>query len=155
MKNASSLKIEETLKYIRYISYEEKRSSYMNENKVNNLLLNSILDFKKNLNEKTQKIYSINYKIEALTWFTDLNDNCLMLLNGLISSAKDLQSSLIRQYVIMNSKLKQKGITKDEIKDFKNSIDELKESYEDLESVFFFLPQMPAFVETTKQLSLI
>ena len=38
--------------------------------------------------------------------------------------------------------------------EIKNSIDELKESYEDLESVFFFLPKMPDFVETTTKLSL-
>lgn len=77
-----------------------------------------------------------------------------MLLNDLISSAKDLRTSLIRQYISMNF-FRKKGIAKEEIKNFKNSIDELKESYEDLESVFFFLPEMPDFVETTSKLSLV
>ncbi len=31
----------------------------------------------------------------------------------------------------------------------------LKESYQDLESVFFFLPEIAEFKDTTKQLSLI
>ncbi|WMN11379.1 hypothetical protein QYS49_38175 [Marivirga salinae] len=78
----------------------------------------------------------------------------MILLNDIISSAKDLRTSLIRQYISLNF-LISNGIAKDEIKEFKNSIDELKESYEDLESVFFFLPEMPDFVETTKKLSLI
>ena len=51
--------------------------------------------------------------------------------------------------------LRKKGIAKEAIKDFKNSIDELKEAYEDLESVFFFLPEMPDFKETTSKLSLV
>lgn len=51
--------------------------------------------------------------------------------------------------------IRKKGIAKEEVNEFKNAIDELKETYFDLASVFFFLPKMPEFVETTKQLSLI
>ncbi|MCA1751477.1 MAG: hypothetical protein LC670_06730, partial [Flavobacteriales bacterium] len=65
-----------------------------------------------------------------------------------------LHSSLLRQYISLGL-LRKRGIAKEEIKGFKNSIDELKESFEDLESVFFFLPEMPEFVETTKRLSLV
>jgi len=150
----SSPNIKKVLKDLRHSSYTEKKSPYMDENKVNNLLLDSILDFKNYLKEKTERIYKINEDMESLTWFNDLNEDCLMALNDLISSAKDLQSSLIRQYVAMKT-FRSRGIAKEEIKDFKNSIDELKETYEDLESVFFFLPQMPEFVETTEHLSLI
>ena len=83
-----------------------------------------------------------------------MDEECLMLINDLISSAKDLRSSLIRQYVSLGF-LKKKGIAKEEIKDFKNSLDELKETYQDLESVFFYLPEFSGFTETTKQLSLV
>jgi hypothetical protein len=116
--------------------------------------LDAILDFKNSLKEKTDKIYNVNERIKKITWFNDLDEESLMLLNDLISSAKDLRTSLIRQYISMNF-FRKKGIAKEEIKDFKNSIDELKESYEDLESVFFFLPEMPDFVETTSKLSLV
>lgn len=51
--------------------------------------------------------------------------------------------------------MRSKGIAKEEISNFKAAIDDLKDSYQDLESVFFFLPKMPEFKETTKQLSLI
>ena len=77
-----------------------------------------------------------------------------MLTNDLISAAKDLHSSLVRQYISLDF-LRKKGVAKEEIKEFKTSIDELKETYQDLESVFFYLPEMPEFVETTKQLSLV
>ena len=147
------LEIEKTFSNVRFFSFSEKKSPLLDEERINSFL-DSIYDFKNLLKEKTDKLYHINLQIEKLTWFNDLDNDCLMLINDLISSAKDLQSTLIRQYVSMNF-LRIKGIAKDDIKDFKNSIDELKEAYEDLESVFFFLPEFPDFIETTKQLSLV
>jgi len=145
--------IVDTFSNIRDFSFREKRTPLMNEER-KNLFLDAILDFKNELNGKTHKISDIIDRIEKVTWFNNLDEESLMLLNDLISAAKDLKSSLIRQYISMNI-FGKKGIAKDEIKDFKNSIDELKESYEDLEFVFFFLPEMPEFIETTRKLSLI
>src|SRR5690606_6943666 len=143
----------DTFSNVRSFSFQEKKAPLLDEEKVNSFL-DAILDFKNSLKEKTERIYNINEKIERITWFNEIDEESLMLLNDLISSAKDLRTSLVRQYISMNS-LRTKGIAKEEIKDFKNSIDELKESYEDLESVFFFLPKMPDFVETTSKLSLV
>jgi hypothetical protein len=145
--------IQNTFSSVRSFSYAEKKNP-MSEEEFTNVFLDAILDFKQSLKKKTNKVYEVNEDIEKLTWMNDLDDECLMIINDLISSAKDLHSSLMRQYVSMNH-LRKQGIAKDEIKDFKNSVDELKESYSDLESVFFFLPEMPDFIETTKQLSLI
>ena len=142
-----------TFSNVRSFSFQEKKVPLLDEEKVNSFF-DAILDFKNGLKEKTERIYNINERIERLTWFNDLDEESLMLLNDLISATKDLRTSLIRQYVSLSS-IRKKSIANDEIKDFKNSIDELKESCEDLESVFFFLPEMPDFVETTKKLSLI
>ncbi|MBA4744288.1 MAG: hypothetical protein H2058_03430 [Muricauda sp.] len=151
---AHKSEINNTFSSVRAFSFNEKKSPLLDEERAN-ALLDAILDLKKSLKEKTEKIYEVNKRIEKITWFDDLDEESLMLLNDLISSAKDLFSSLIRQYVSLNNSFRKKGVAKQEIKDFKNSIDELRESYEDLESVFFFLPEMPEFVETTKQLSLV
>jgi hypothetical protein len=145
--------IQNTFSSVRDFSFKEKKSPLLDKEKINQFL-DAILDFKVTLKDKTLKIYSISDRIEKLTWFDNLNDECLMLSNDLISSARDLHSSLIRQYVSM-SFVRSKGIAKEEIKDFKNSIDELKEVCSDLESVLFFLPEMPDFIETTKELSLV
>lgn len=142
-----------TFSSVRNFSFKEKQSPLFDEEQVNGFL-DAILDFKKGLSEKTRNIYDFNERIEKLTWFDDLDEECLMVANDLISAAKDLSSSLIRQYVSMNF-LRSRGIAKDEIKDFKNAIDEFKEIYTDLESVLFFLPEMPDFIETTKELSLV
>lgn len=142
-----------TFSNVRNFSFEEKKTFLIDEERINNLLDN-IIDFKNVLKDKTIRLNDINKRIESITWLNDLDEDSLMVLNDIISSAKDLRSSLIRQYISINN-LRKKGIAKEEIKDFKNSIDELKESYEDLESVFFFLPEMHDFIDTTRKLSLI
>lgn len=154
MKEVSNkIEITKTFTEVRRFSFEEKKSPLLNEEEVNTLL-DAILDFKKIISDKTNKLHDLNEGIEKLTWFNNLDKECLMLINDLISSAKDLRSTLVRQYVAMNF-LRKKGVAKEEIKAFKYAIDELKESYEDLESVFFFLPKMPDFKETSKQLELV
>jgi Ni,Fe-hydrogenase I small subunit len=146
-------KIQNTFSSVRDFSYSEKRN-LMSENDLNNAFLDARLDLKSSIKNKTKRIFEVNDNIEKLTWFNDLDDECLMLTNDLISAAKDLHSSLVRQYISLDF-LRKKGVAKEEIKEFKTSIDELKETYQDLESVFFYLPEMPEFVETTKQLSLV
>lgn len=142
-----------TFSSVRDFSFKEKQSPLLDEEQMNGFL-DAILDFKNGLSKKTQDIYDFSDRIEKLSWFDDLDEECLMVANDLISAAKDLSSSLIRQYVSMNF-IRSKGIAKDEIKNFKNAIDEFKETYTDLESVLFFLPEMPDFIETTKELSLV
>ena len=143
----------DTFSNVRSFSFEQKKAPLLDEENVNPVL-DAILDFKSGLKEKTNRIQLLNERLESITWLDGLDEECLMLLNDLISSAKDLRTTLIRQYVAMNF-FRAKGIAKEEIKDFKIATDLLKESYGDLESVFFFLPEMPSFVETTKKLSLV
>lgn len=145
--------IKKTFSDIRTVSFEEKKSSLMQEEQIN-AFLDAIIDLKSVLTQKTQVIESINERIEKITWFTNLDEECLLLINDLISSARDLRSTLVRQYISL-SIIRKKGIAKEEIKNFKSAVDDLKEICDDLESVFFFLPQMPMFVETTKLLSLV
>ena len=150
---AHKSEIADTFSSIRSFSYAEKKSTLL-DHESPNVFIDSLLDFKQSLREKTETIISFNDRIEKITWYNDLDEECYMLINDLIAAIKDLHSSLTRQYISMNY-LKQKGFVKEEIRDLKSSIDNLKENYQDLESVFFYLPKMPDFKETTKQLSLV
>ncbi|MGB0949522.1 MAG: hypothetical protein ACPGU0_05400, partial [Marinirhabdus sp.] len=138
--------ISETFSVIRSFSFNEKKSSLIDEGAMNTFL-DAILGFKSKITTKAKTIVSITERMDKLTWFTDPDEDSLMLLNDLIAAAKDVHSSLTRQYVSL-APLQKKEIAKKEINGFKNSVDGLKEFYEDLESVFFFLPKMPEFVET-------
>lgn len=150
---SSKTEIANTFSSVRTFSFEEKKSPFLDEKTVNKFL-DTILSLKESLKTKSEKVNDINNSLESITWFNDIDEESLMLINDIISAAKNLHSSLVRQYVQLGT-LRQKGIAKEEIKELKCSMDELRESSEDLESVFFFLPQMPDFVETTKQLSLV
>lgn len=153
MKTISANKtIREAVEQVRNTSFQEKKN-IVTEERINSFL-DTILDLKMDLEKRTEILANINSSFEKITWFTDINSSDLMLVNDLISSAKDLYTTLLRQYVRYSS-LRSKGIAKAEIKNYKSAIDHLKESYSDLESVFFFLPEMPSFKETTKELSLL
>lgn len=145
--------IQRTFTEVREASFKEK-SHPLTEEQMTNSFMDAFLELKKLLKEKTSEVLLINEMMEKLTWVNDVDEESLMLLNDLISLAKDFRGSLIRQYISLDD-LRKQGLAKDEIKEFKNGIDELKEAYEDLESVFFYLPKMPDFVETTRKLSLI
>lgn len=145
--------IENTLETVRTVSFEEKKNQTFAEDKIN-AFLDHILKLKQLLCEKAEAILEISEKLNGITWFNDIDDESLKLINDIISSAKDLHSSLIRQYIRLNVYQK-KGIAKEEISLYKDSLDNLHESFTDLESVFFFLPEMEGFTETTKELSLV
>ena len=146
-------RISETFEKVRILSFNEKKESVFDETQINNLL-DKILDFKKKFTDKTNRINSLVDKIEEITWFNEIDNENLMSINDLISSIRDLHSSLLRQYISLGF-LRSKGIAKDEIKRFKASIDDLKDVAADLESRFFFLPNIADFQETTKELSLL
>ena len=110
--------------------------------------------FKKLLNDKTAKIESICEELESFTWFAQIDDECLRLLNDVIASARDWRSTLIKQYIQMET-LRKRKIASEEISNFKSALDDLRETCEDLESVFFHLPKSESFQEITKQLSLV
>ncbi len=149
----SNLKISETFESVRAFSFEEKKTASTDEETVNSFL-DSILEFKNIVSIKTDKINSLIEDIESITWLNDLDDTSMILINDIISAIRSLFSSLNRQYVSYNI-FRSKGIAKQEIKSFKNAIEELNESANDLESAFFNLPTIEGFKETTRQLSLV
>ena len=102
---------------------------------------------------KTDKINSLIETLEQITWLNNLENDSLILINDLISAIRDLRYSLLRQYISLTF-IRSKGIAKEEFKKFKLAIDDLKEVANDLESVYFFLPNNSEFKEITKELSL-
>ena len=144
--------INSTFEIVRETTFSEKKLPVPSEEQINNFL-DKVLEFQIFLEEKSEKIEEINSLLEELTWLNDINESELKQINTLIGSAKDLHSVLIRQFENLNF-LRKEGIAKASTKRFKSSIDDLRENIDDFESIFFLLPKMPHFVETTKRLSL-
>lgn len=146
-------RITTTVDQVREASYSDKKNLLQSEEELNKFLDNILL-FKKLLNDKTAKIESICEELESFTWFDHIDDECMRLLNDVIASARDWRSTLIKQYIQMET-LRKRKIASEEISNFKSALDDLRETCEDLESVFFHLPKSESFQETTKQLSLV
>lgn len=115
-------------------------------------LLDKILEFQNNIQDKADKINFVNSKFQELTWFSNIDDECKGLLRNLIISSKDLHSKMIRYYVSLNWAIK-KGIATEAMKNFKLSLDDLKEYNQDLEDLFFNLPEDKEFTERVNMLS--
>lgn len=144
-----------TVTKVRQFSFKEKKNPHFSNDEIINQFLDTIIEMKRLLISKTEKIDEINQLIEECTWIDGhVDDDFLMIVNDLISALRDLRSTLVREFVLL-SVVKRRNIAVKEINKFKQSIDDLKESYEDLESVFFYLPRMSDFNETTKLLSVL
>ncbi len=77
-------KISETFEIVRKLSFEEKKQSLFDEVKVNKFLDN-ILELKKILSIKTERINGLIENIELITWFDNLDSTSLLLINDLRS----------------------------------------------------------------------
>ena len=123
------------------------------EGETNNIL-DKILVFKNKLTERKCQIENLIIKLEELTW--QINDtkqeDVSQRLKGLIESLNDTHSILTGQYDGYK-KLKALNIARKEIIAFKYALDNLKEIGEDLQSVFFGLPNNQDFQNTDKYIS--
>ena len=81
----------ETFENVRNFSFEEKKEAVMDETKMNKFL-DRIIDFKKSLKIKTDKIEEIIESSEKITWFNHLDDDSLLIVNDLVSSIRNLHS---------------------------------------------------------------
>ena len=74
----------ETFQQVRNFSFEEKKEAVIDEIKMNKFL-DSIIDFKQSLKLKTDKIEEIIENTEKITWFNNLDDDSLLIVNDLVS----------------------------------------------------------------------
>jgi malate synthase len=134
------------------VSFNERKNA-INEEVLINKFLDTILDLKKDLTERNDKLSSLLNGTQELTWFTDeLNESDLRLLNDLLSVMGDLHYRLIRQYATINKILSPKKIASEELKSFKIILDDLKESCTDLEMIFLNFRQDEEFKNLTDEL---
>jgi hypothetical protein len=115
-------------------------------------ILDRIIEFQSNIQGKADKINFINSKFQELTWVNNIDNECLLLLRKLIDTSKVLHNKMIKYYVSLNWAIK-RGIANEAMKNFKLSLDDLKEYNQDLEDLFFNLPEDEYFTERVNLLS--
>ena len=117
-------------------------------------LLDRIIELKKTLTTHTLGISEVIELSEKLTWLDDICDEDLLKIHDIITKIKDFISTMNRQVILLR-KIKNQGIATNEIDLFRSEVDTLRETAQDLEAVFFFLPAMEEFNEANRILSLI
>jgi hypothetical protein len=126
MVSLTYAEITRLVKSVGEFSTDENNCFLSEEQKINELL-DSINGFKRALSDKTLQVKEINERINELRGYDKIDQRCILFIRDVVSSAGELHSLLISQYVSMNSILMQ-GIAKDVISDFKNAIDDLMKS---------------------------
>lgn len=137
---------------IRATTYEEK-IHVVSQQDIDHFL-DTINEFKNVIIQKADIINTIVETVEKISWFSDLDEDCLKKVNDIISLVRELHSVQIRKYVTLGFFMKRKIAVK-EIRILKHSIDDLRDVARDLDACFFVLATMPEFVDTNKQLSLV
>ena len=146
MECLAHTEIRKLVRRVKGLSINANKNTLSDENHIDDFL-DTINSFKKALSEKTALLNEINERIEKLRWFNAMGKEYLVLMNDIITSARGLHSPLTNQYVSLKS-VRRHGIAKDEIDDFKNSINELKKSYRVLETVFFCYYEIQGIKQT-------
>ena len=145
--------IKKTSDQVKALGFKQKQQ-LLSEQEIVDRFLDAIPKFKKGLTYRTNIMEDIADNVDLISRMGKPSQAALKELNGLISVLRDWHSVMVRDYVSLNS-IRKHNIAKGEIKAYKAAIDGLKEGYEDLESIYFFLPSIPEFKETTRDISLI
>lgn len=143
-------KIQDTFNEVTELA-NQKNITALREEAVNNFL-DRISVFRTSLEEKTKTITDINSKFEKLSWFYNLDDECLELIKELLNKSKAVHKKLIRSYANMSWVIT-KGVAAEAMRNFKIALDDLKEHNQDLEDLYFNLPADAEFANRIQMLS--
>ena len=133
--------IKKTSDQVKALGFKQKQQ-LLSEQEIVDRFLDAIPKFKKGLTYRTNIMEDIADNVDLISRMGKPSQAALKELNGLISVLRDWHSVMVRDYVSLNS-IRKHNIAKGEIKAYKAAIDGLKEGYEDLESIYFFLPSIP------------
>ncbi|MEZ4850541.1 MAG: hypothetical protein R3B93_18395 [Bacteroidia bacterium] len=124
------------------VSYQERiRAVELEEQRINTYL-DGINKLKELLKEQINNLNILIEECEKLTWLErkDLDEDALKSISGLIAFLTDIHNSSIHNYKIFSDFADKTNIAHSEIQGLKTALDDLKESINDLETVFFKNP---------------
>lgn len=127
------------------INYREKQQEIIDN------FLDAVLEFNAFLNRISSELDTISEEIIKLTWKEKPEGECYSAYLELLEAGNKLHKSLIMKYVSY-ANFRRKGISKNEIKNFKQSVDNFHESLEDLRLRFSDLCDDAEIVQLTKEI---
>ena len=124
--------------------FSEKERTEPSQEQIDQFLdkINWLKDF---ILEDISRLKSITTGLEDLTWITEFDEKDVEDLRYIVNICKDIHSTLVKYYIKLKSIFN--GMPKQELSDFKLSIDDFREAYTDINSKFFVLPNLQDFKE--------
>ncbi|WP_035690563.1 hypothetical protein [Flavobacterium sp. F52] len=117
-----------------------------------NKLLDSICKVRDILFERASLISELNLKMAKLSHLENLDDECFEMIRKILDQSKAFHHKAIRNYVELNWLIR-KGIATEAMHAYKDALNDLKEYTEDLEDLFFNLPDDKEFANRIEMLS--
>lgn len=143
----AKVQITQTFNEVRNFSYNRK-----NEQEILNSFLDKILELQGKITEDANFVFSLVERFEKLSWIdaSNLDEETLKVLNDIISISRDIHRTMILRFVFLNKNMRDMASL--HIKEFKMSIDDLKESINDLEYIHFRMPCDSRFQEINERI---
>nr|WP_315219791.1 hypothetical protein [uncultured Flavobacterium sp.] len=145
--DTAKVQITQTFNEVRSFSYKRK-----NEQEILNSFLDKILELQGKITEDTNFVFSLVERFEKLSWIdaSNLDEETLIVLNDIISISRDIHRTMIMRFIFLNKHMRDMASL--HIKEFKMSIDDLKESINDLEYIHFRIPYDLRFQEINERI---
>lgn len=131
-----------------------RKESAVDQEKLVDNFLDSILELRKILDEKSETLEDIERQMVTITHIdhSDLLEEDYESLRALITEAKRAYSVSMRFYAAIRG-VRVKGIAREETTRFSDAVSMFKETTEGLELAFFTLPQTEGFKEVNDRLA--
>ncbi|MCF0056823.1 hypothetical protein [Dyadobacter sp. CY356] len=115
------------------------------------LLKVKVGELKDTIEMKEERIEKMISVLEKITWVTNPDAEEMQLIEGIVEDTKTYLNQEMK-FVSTVKPLVLKGFAKKEFRSFLGSVDDLREALQDVQSVFYTLPNNKDFYESLKDL---
>ncbi len=107
-------------------------------------------------NKRCDKLLSWSKDFKKIHWYDEISEEELKKVNNIIVSSRDIIQSFWDEYNIF-TQLPTKILNKNKkyVERFKDIVEEFEEAVDDIEVIFFHLPENKEFIESTKKLAIL
>jgi len=121
------------------ISSSKSMPAKLTEQEKINRLLDGINNFRAKLVERTEKIQKLDDLFSKLTWFDLQNQEEEELMKNVIAKSISFHSKSIKNFIALKNSFWKDKICRDEISNYKITLDNFEESIYEVEDIFFKL----------------
>ena len=141
-------------KVSRILTRESKITNELSEDEKINHFLDSILDFKKSLKRRTEKLRHIDELLSEFTWVEqEMTANDEKMLKKLFDSVDVFHKKAIVYYANMRTIFWKHKIARQELSDFKGALDDIEESNLEVRQILFDIRKDDDFMNEIRKIA--